>query len=63
MTSEEAIMQKTYEKFTKEAIFTLDFVISGKKHTINDIQLCQSCQLQIRDKIESNIYDKDIDNE
>ena len=52
----EAEMQKSLEEKCKEATFTLDIVIAGKKSTVKDIHLCQNCQLDIRDKIEDTIF-------
>ena len=53
-------LQKKVEEQYANTKFSLDFVISGKKYTIDKVSLCHECQINLRDKIEEIIYGMNI---
>ena len=55
----EELQKKVEEQYAK-ARFTLDFVIAGKKYTVDEVILCHECQINLRDKIEEIIYGMNI---
>ena len=57
--SYDELQKKDQEQYANTR-FTLDFVIAGKKYSVDEVILCHECQINLRDKIEEIIYGMDI---